>query len=139
MAGRQGRFQRPGEAVSAAEIQYPTPWHEVVMLDPEGRRGLWMRRLSADALELRAGREGDDCWAVVTGDAARGVEDCLNVVSWMFHDELIDSPWRFVRLWQFLSEFKPSDPHRPYVDDRHRASVEAIIATPTPATTPEAP
>ena len=125
--------------MSAAEIQYPTPWHEVAMLDPDGRRGLWMRRLSADALELRAGREGDDCWAVVTGDAARGVEDCLNVVSWMFHDEMVASPAQRERLWRALTYYEHADPLRPYVDDRHRASVESILATPTPATTPEAP
>lgn len=113
-----------------AEISYPTPWHDVAMLDPEVRRGLWMRRLSADALELRAGREGDDCWAVVTGEAARGVEDCLLVVSWMFHDELVASLERRAKLCVLLTAYEPSDPHRPYVDDRHSASVEAIIAAP---------
>ena len=109
------------------------------MLDPEGRRGLWMRRLSADALELRAGREGDDCWAVVTGDAARGVEDCLNVVSWMFHDEMVASPDRRAKLCGLLAAYETSDPHQLYIADRHRASVEAIIAAPTPATTQEEP
>lgn len=122
-----------------AEIQYPTPWHQVAMLDPEGRRGLWMRRLSADALELRAGREGDDCWAVVTGDAARGVEDCLRVVRWMFYDELLARPVRREKLWHVLTYYAPADPFRPYVDNRHRAAVEAILAAPTPATTQEAP
>lgn len=51
-------------------------WQEVVMRDPSGRRGLWMR-VTGTTVELCAGREGDDAYVKLEGADSGAVRDVI--------------------------------------------------------------
>lgn len=63
-------------------------WQCCSMHDESQRRGIWYRE-TEEGLEIRGGREGDDCRAVLkkgevlTEEAIRRIIDVLDVGSWM--------------------------------------------------------
>ena len=62
----------------------------VAMHDPVGRRGLWFKRVSDDAISVRAGREGDDAEAIITiGDTITreqlaSLAECFEVAQYAY-------------------------------------------------------
>ncbi|MBV6429795.1 MAG: hypothetical protein KIPDCIKN_04370 [Haliscomenobacter sp.] len=53
-----------------------------------GRRGIWYRMIDDDnAIEIVAGREGDDASVVIRGPEANLLKQCLAYGAWMQEDE----------------------------------------------------
>ena len=77
--------------------RYTEPgWELMSMHDSVYRRGVWYRQ-NGDAVELCAGREGDD-WFVrlepgkVDASALRHLLDCLSTGRWMVEEAAFNDP-----------------------------------------------
>lgn len=68
-------------------------WVLIAMHDPAGRRGLWYRRTD-NAIEICAGREGDDdfCRVPLDNPAAGHLEDCLDAAGYAAWLAPVDGP-----------------------------------------------
>lgn len=68
-------------------------WQCASMHDPAGRRGIWFRRESPGAVEVCAGREGDDAYVriavgdTVSSEQVTAVLGCLAVGAWMLEEQ----------------------------------------------------
>lgn len=69
--------ERQAEASVSRERYLEPGWRRIGRIDKQGRRSLWIRE-SRDAVELCAGREGDDAYVRIPDDAStRGLRDVL--------------------------------------------------------------
>lgn len=83
-------------------------WICVAMHDPSGRRGLWYR-LTAEGIEICAGREGDDDFVKIPFDnpAFEGVSDCMQSAGYAGYQAYpYDIPGKFAatKRWELRRE-----------------------------------